>query len=211
MEIRTKLCNRANYGGRRTGPIGYLVIHYTSNLGDTAKNNADYFARETVGASAHYFVDESEVWQSVPDDSIAWHCGAKQYFHPACRNANSIGIEICMQDKQGGLRQASIDRAAQLTRMLMQEYSIPAGRVVRHYDVTHKNCPAPMVEDPALWAAFKAKLEVKTVSNDNTPAAWAKDAWDKVTAAGVMDGARPTEPVTRQELAVILDRLGLVT
>ena len=44
----------------------------------------------------------------------------------------------------------------------------------------------------------------------NTPAGWARDAWDKATKAGVMDGTRPTEPVTRQELAVILDRLGLV-
>lgn len=209
MEILTKLCNRANYGGKRTSPVGYLVIHYTSNLGDTAKNNADYFAREAVGSSAHYFVDESEIWQSVPDDSIAWHVGAKQYFHPACRNANSIGIEICMTDKNGRVRQASIDRAAQLTRALMAKYGIPAGRVVRHYDVTHKNCPAPMVENPALWAAFKAKLEVKPVS-DNTPAVWAKDSWEKVTAAGVMDGTRPADPVTRQELAAILDRLGLV-
>lgn len=48
------------------------------------------------------------------------------------------------------------------------------------------------------------------VDGENTPAAWAKDAWDKATKAGVMDGTRPTEPVTRQELAVILDRLGVI-
>lgn len=42
------------------------------------------------------------------------------------------------------------------------------------------------------------------------PAGWAKDAWDKATKAGVMDGTRPTEPVTRQELAVILNRLGVI-
>ena len=210
MEIKAKLCNSANYGGKRTSPIEYIVIHYTSNWGDTAKNNADYFAREIVKASAHYFVDESEVWQSVPDDRIAYHVGAKQYFHPASRNANSIGIEICMQDKQGRLRQASIDRAAQLVRDLMAKYDVPADRVIRHYDVTHKNCPAPMVSNPARWAAFQKSLEVKPV-NDNTPAAWAKDAWEKASDAKIVDGTRPTEPVTRQELAVILDRLGLVT
>lgn len=33
----------------------YIVVHYTSNEGDTAKNNADYFARESVKASAHFF------------------------------------------------------------------------------------------------------------------------------------------------------------
>ena len=209
MEIRTKLCNRANYGGKRTSPIEYIVIHYTANLGDTAKNNADYFAREIVKASAHYFVDETETWNSVPEDSIAYHVGAKQYFHPASRNANSIGIEICMQDKQGRLRQASIDRAAQIVRDLMAKYDVPADRVIRHYDVTHKNCPAPMVSDRALWAAFQKSLEVKPVSD--TPAPWAKEAWERAAEAKIVDGTRPTEPVTRQELAVILDRLGLVT
>ena len=217
MEIQTKLCNRANYGSARTSKIEYIVIHYTANLGDTAKNNADYFAREVVKASAHYFVDEQYVWQSVPDDRIAWHCGGGlqgsggHTYYGKCKNANSIGVEICMQDKHGKVRQGSIDRAAQLVRVLMAKYGVPADRVIRHFDVTGKVCPAPMVDDPApLWQKFKAKLEVKTVSNDNTPAAWAKDAWEKATKAGVVDGTRPTEPVTRQELAVILNRIGLV-
>lgn len=216
MEIKTKLCNSANYGGKRTSPIEYIVIHYTANLGDTAKNNADYFAREIVKASAHYFVDESEVWQSVPDDWIAWHCGGGlqgsggHTHYGKCKNANSIGVETCMQDKQGRLRQTSIDRAAQLVRELMAKYGIPADHVIRHYDVTGKMCPAPMVTDAARWTAFKKSLEVTTVASSNTPASWAKDAWDKATKAGVVDGTRPTEPVTRQELAVILNRLGQI-
>ena len=206
MNIRTKRCNAANHGGRRTQPIEYLVIHYTSNRGDTAKNNADFFAREITRTSAHYFVDENEIWQSVPDDTVAWHCGGSRYVHADCRNANAIGIEVCMQDRQGKLRQASIDRAARLARALMDRYGIPVERVLRHYDVTHKNCPAPMVEDPARWADFRKELNAMK----DTPASWAKEAWEKASAAQVVDGSRPTEPVTRQELAVILDRLGLV-
>lgn len=162
MEIKVKTARAENYtrASRKLSDIAYIAVHYTGNLGDTAKNNADYFARGVVTppASAHYFVDETEVWQSVPDDHAAWHVGASKYYHPACRNANSIGVEICMQDKQGRLRQASIDRAAALVRELMQRYSIPIERVVRHYDVTHKLCPAPMVSDPALWESFRAKL-----------------------------------------------------
>ena len=41
-------------------------------------------------------------------------------------------------------------------------------------------------------------------------AEWAEEAWEKATEKGVMDGTRPTDPVTRQELAVVLDRLGLI-
>lgn len=210
IKIQTKLSNRANYGSLRTIAPLYLVIHFTSNKGDTAKNNADYFAREIVKASAHYFVDENEVWQSVPDDTVAWHCGGSAYYHNECRNKNSIGIEICMNDKQGKVREKAIEHAAELARMLMDTYNIPIDRVVRHYDVTHKRCPGPMVDDPARWAEFKKTLEAKKMAANNTPASWAKEAWEKATKAGVVDGTRPTEPITRQEIVVILDRLKMI-
>lgn len=49
---------------------------------------------------------------------------------------------------------------------------------------------------------------------DNAPpdsaAAWAREGWQAAYEKGVLDGTRPTDPVTRQELAVVLHRLGLV-
>ena len=97
----------------------YIVVHYTSNRGDTAKNNADYFVREKIKASAHFFVDENKIWASVPENYVAWHCGAKRYRHTECRNTNSIGVEICMNDKAGNIRMKSIAHAAQFVRKLM--------------------------------------------------------------------------------------------
>lgn len=44
----------------------------------------------------------------------------------------------------------------------------------------------------------------------DAPAAWAAEAWRKAKDKGIMDGTRPAEGVTRQELAVVLDRLGLI-
>ena len=85
-------CNRANYGGLRGQKVDYIVIHYTAGRNDTAVNNGAYFAREAVGASAHYFVDEHAVVRSVPEDHVAWHCGGAVYRHPDCRNGNSIGV-----------------------------------------------------------------------------------------------------------------------
>lgn len=38
---------------------------------------------------------------------------------------------------------------------------------------------------------------------------WAQEVWEKVHAAGLMDGTRPRDAMTRQEMAVLLDRLGL--
>ena len=65
--IAFKQAHSGNYrrAARGKEDIRYLVIHFTANDGDTAKNNADYFARAEISTSAHYFVDENEVWQSV--------------------------------------------------------------------------------------------------------------------------------------------------
>lgn len=44
----------------------------------------------------------------------------------------------------------------------------------------------------------------------DTPDAWAAEAWQKAKDKGVLDGTRPRDNMTRQELAVVLDRLNLI-
>lgn len=190
MTIQKKRCNRANYGGKRKR-TKYIVVHYTSNHGDTAKNNADYFARERIKVSAHFFVDEKEIWSSVPENYVAWHCGAKRYRHPKCRNANSIGVEICMNDRAGELRMDSIEHAAQLVHKLMKRYQIPVENVIRHYDVTGKMCPAWMVQDNTLWRVFHEKIEEEPTLYyryyEDMPK-WAKPTVAKLVKKGFLKG-----------------------
>lgn len=162
-----KQANGANFAHGRTQPVQFLVIHYTANNGDTVQNNLDYFAGNAVGASAHYFVDENGYGQSVKDQDTAWHCGANQYKHPDCRNANSIGIELCSKkDSRGNyyFMDQTVYNAAALARQLMQTYGIDRSHVLRHYDVTGKRCPAPMVDNPTLWENFLNLLEDKTMT-----------------------------------------------
>lgn len=162
-----KQANGANFARGRTQPIEFLVIHYTANNGDTVQNNLDYFAGNAVGASAHYFVDENGYGQSVKDQDTAWHCGANSYRHPTCRNANSIGIELCSKkDSRGNyyFMDQTVYNAAALARQLMQTYGIDRSHVLRHYDVTGKRCPAPMVDNPTLWENFLNLLEDRTMT-----------------------------------------------
>ena len=172
MEISFKQANSGNYKKGRTKAIEYIVIHYTANKGDTAKNNADYFAREKIGRSAHYFCDETSVWNAVYDSDTAYHCGGSRQssfggsFYGICTNANSIGVEMCIHDKSGNIRQGTIETAIWLTRQLMATYGVKADKVIRHFDVTGKICPAPMVDDPSLWESFKAALTVAAPQAD---------------------------------------------
>ncbi len=225
MEIPFLAAAPGNYAPGRTAPISYLVVHYTSNRGDTAENNARYFARETTGTSAHYFVDQDTIWQSVRDTDTAWHCGTKTPVHPLCRNANSIGIEMC--DSADGVPQAVQSRTAALVRALMVQYGVPRENVLRHFDVTGKRCPAPWVDDSGAWERFQAELEVEPVTQEQfdamledylarrgqRPASdWAKPYIHSAVAGGVMTGAdggisRPQAFVTREELATVASAL----
>lgn len=225
MTINFKECNPSNFKRGRTSPIEYIVIHYTANQGDTAKNNADYFAREYVGASANYFCDETSVWNSVKDTDTAWHCGGGLQssigatFFGKCKNSNSIGVEICMNDKAGNVRQGSIDTAAELTRFLMNKYKIPADCVIRHYDVTGKNCPAPMVSDISIWNAFKAVLvaekeeEMKVYRYVKDMPEWAQPTFTKAINKGIVamdsSGAVTVYEPNLQPL-VWMDRAGML-
>lgn len=161
--LKEQLANPGNIGGPRdAGKIKYLVIHYTGNDGDQAANNAAYYHDSIVKASAHYFVDDHEVYCSVPDLTIAWAVGGKKWadcektgggkLYGAVTNTNSISIELCDTRGDGvyGASEETLENAAGLARMLMEKYSIPPENVVRHFDVTGKHCPAYMM-DKAAW------------------------------------------------------------
>lgn len=197
-------CNAANYRAGRTRPVQYIVMHYTANNGDTARNNCDYYHR--VGglqASAHYFVDEYGVMQSVHEDDTAWHCGARAYWHPECRNANSIGIEMCSRKRADGsyyIKPETVANAAALAKDIMQRYGIDIDHVLRHYDVTGKHCPMPWVDDPVQWDAFKASLapEENTDEEDEDMATrynsvnelpeWAQEETQRLVDRGALKG-----------------------
>ena len=162
MEIKTKLTqiNRTIMTNKQNK---YIVIHYVGAV-STAKANADYFYSINRQASAHYFVDENEIWQVVKEKDRAWHCGTTGKYYNECRNSNSIGIEMCCFNNNGVLdiTEKVISKTIELTKELMAKYNIPVENVIRHYDVTHKICPAPFVNNEARWNDFKSRLVPKS-------------------------------------------------
>ena len=217
MNIHKLLAHPSNYTEMDFREIKYIVIHYTANDGDTSEGNCQYFAGANRRSSAHYFVDGNEVWQSVADVDKAWHCGGDVYYHPACRNSNSIGIEICSHRASKDryyFDRAAVERAIELTRAKMAEYGIPAANVVRHYDVTHKKCPAPFVDDAAAWAEFKKALEADDMEKYQTlndAPEWARPTLKKLidedSLAGDGNGnINVSEDFCR--IMVVLDRRG---
>ena len=161
--------------------IPYLVIHYVGAV-SSAKANCNYFYSTYRGASAHYFVDDNSIWQAVLDKDIAWHCGANSYRHPSCRNSNSIGIEMCCYMNNGVLdiSDAVVNNTIELAAYICKKYGITIDRVIRHYDVTGKNCPAPFVRDGGRWNEFKNRLAVAINGAPVTPLNPEHDTMNKI-------------------------------
>lgn len=227
LPIREKL-SLINYTDHNdTARIRYIVIHYCGAVG-SAEANADYYYDSYRGASAHYFVGyEGEYWRTVSDGDIAWHCGTKgKYEHPVCRNSNSIGIEMCVRNKNGNhinavtedagwyFEEKTISATIALVSSLMDQYHVPAENILRHYDVTGKWCPAPYVNGQLQWKDFLSQLNQyrtkKEPPNMQAASPFAANAWVHACANGVFDGSNPTAPLTREQAAVVLERLNLL-
>lgn len=232
-------CNTKNHGGTRSAAaIKYLVYHYTGNDGDRDTNNAQYYQNYVVESSAHYFVDDDSVTQSVRDTEIAWAVGGKKWsdcpqtgggkLHGFVTNTNSISIEMCDTSRDGQLMatEATLANAIALGHMLMERYHIPFENVVRHFDVTGKHCPAYFM-DEARWAAFKARLAEKeepmekrynTMQEISDECPWATETIEKLIDDGIIKGngekdefGRPVDlSLTRDMLRLLVwnDRLG---
>lgn len=150
-EINNRNAKNISYGNKRSlNSIKYIVIHYTGNKKDTAKANADYFATSnTRQAGAHYFVDKKgEIWCSVPISLTAWsvgglysQSGGAGSYYQKCTNTNSVSIELCdCTDNVNWTQMLSVRKLIQY----IQEICPNAKKIIRHWDVNGKSCPAPM-------------------------------------------------------------------
>ena len=151
-----------NFSSRKGQKIQFIVIHDTGNAGKGADAIAhrNYFGGGNRNASAHYFVDDKRIVQIIGDSYSSWHCGDNQGYGRAlngCRNATSIGIELCI-NRDGDYRQA-YKNLVELTKNLMQKFSVPVSRVCRHYDVSRKRCPGTFFSK-GLWGDFQGKISM---------------------------------------------------
>jgi N-acetylmuramoyl-L-alanine amidase CwlA len=117
-------------------------------------------------------VDDDSIWQSVNLNDIAAHCGTTgTYYHSSCRNKNSIGIEMCCTAGNYKIGNKAIENAAQLVAALCKYFDISDvdKYIVRHYDITRKHCPGPMVgSNNASWTAFKDRVK-KLINPESKP------------------------------------------
>ena len=149
--------------GIESDGITGIVIHYTANPGSTAQDNRDYFnglqySQETSASSNFVVGLDGEIIQCVPTWEVAYASNDRNY--------DTVSIEVCHPDESGKFTDKTYRSLVQLTAWLCVKFNLTADDVIRHYDVTGKNCPKYFVENEEVWAAFKENVSLAITSEN---------------------------------------------
>lgn len=151
----------------------WIVIHNTGGS-STAKSTANHFFNgavvegKKVYTSAHYCVDDKEIYQILENTWKGHHAGnPKSGMYGADRGAsnnNSIGIEMCDGAKCD--KEKAVEIVIELARYLCRELKIPVDNVIQHYDVSGKDCPQ-WIRNNNKWNYIKT--EIKRRNDEQIP------------------------------------------
>ena len=131
-----------------------IVIHYVGNPGTTAQQNRDYYASSSSEVSSHFVIGlKGEVIQCIP-----LHEKSSASNH---RNKDTISIEVCHPDESGKFTDAAYQSLVKLTAWLCETCDLNSDDVIRHYDITGKQCPPYFVTHEDAWKQFKRDVAGK--------------------------------------------------
>ena len=135
--------------------VNYIAIHYTANPGATAIANRNYFenlanTHDTKVSSPFVVGLDGEVVQCIPTSEMSYATNS--------RNVDTISIECCHPDETGKFNDSTYDSVVKLTAWLCVQFGLTSENVIRHYDVTGKDCPKYYVENPDAWLQMKADI-----------------------------------------------------
>lgn len=125
-----------------------IVIHYVGNPGSTAQQNRNYYANPSSDVSSHFVIGlKGEIIQCIP---LYEKSSASNH-----RNKDTISIEVCHPDASGKFTDAAYQSLVKLTAWLCETCNLDSDDVIRHYDITGKQCPLYFVTHEGAWEQFK--------------------------------------------------------
>lgn len=156
MEVELLTVNPYSRPGTATEKIRGIVVHYTANPGSTALENRNYFenlkdTHETRVSSNFVVGIEGEIVQCVPTWEVAYASNE--------RNVDTVSIECCHPDETGQFTDATYRSVVELCAWLCLKFDLDEEDVIRHYDVTGKECPRYFVENEDAWENFRADVK----------------------------------------------------
>ena len=156
MNIEERLLTISPYcrSGEKQNRIQNVVVHWVGNAGSSALGNRNYFnslaTSHKTSASSHYIVGlNGEIIRCIPENEVAFHSGSYSM------NRKSVGIETCHPDWNGKFADSTYNNLVELCADICRRYGLTVNNIIRHYDVTGKDCPRYYVQNPPEWIKFK--------------------------------------------------------
>lgn len=119
-------------------------------------NMASYNPRDTLHVSWHLTVDENFIYQHIPFDESAWHCGDGSTVKSG--NRTSIGVEKCMD--AGGDRARTENNAIALHVYLLKNViQKTPSNVVPHQYWSGKYCPAVILKRDGSFNPYRSRIQ----------------------------------------------------
>ena len=152
IDVELLTVNPYSRPGTETKKITGVVVHYTANPGATAMDNRNYFenlkdSHETKVSSNFVVGLEGEIVQCVP----TW----EEAYASNSRNIDTVSIECCHPDESGKFNDKTYQSMVELCAWLCLKFDLDGNDVIRHYDVTGKDCPKYFVENEKAWEQFR--------------------------------------------------------
>lgn len=140
-----------------------IVVHYTANPGSTAMENRNYFEglkdSHATHASSHFVIGlEGEIVQCIPTKEEAYASNE--------RNSDTLSIECCHYAEDGKFSDRTYSSLVKLCAYLCHRFGLTQDDIIRHYDVTGKDCPKYLVEHPKAWKQFRADVKTALDNKD---------------------------------------------
>lgn len=130
--------NKFSRPGIKLDKVTKIAVHYVGNPNSTAIANRNYFENQKNGGryvSSHFIIGLSgEIIQCIPLNE--WSYCTNQ------ANGYSISIECCHPDVTGKFTTVTEKSLVELCAYLCELFKLdPEKDIIRHYDVTGKQCP----------------------------------------------------------------------
>lgn len=163
--------NEYSRSGKQLYSVNGLVWHWVANPGSTPEGNRNFFENRKDGkdgyGSAHYIIGiNGDTLQCIPECEMAYHVGANKYKEEAIKmfgpypNATTIGIELCHPTWEGYFTDETLQSLIKLSVSICKRYNLhPSVDIVRHYDITGKNCPKWFIEHEDEFISLKNKIQ----------------------------------------------------
>lgn len=185
----------------------YIVLHHADASQCTVYDVHQWHLNNGwAGIGYAYFVDkQGTIFRGRPHNVIGAHC----------QNYNYRSLGICAEGDYEN-EQMPLEQANAIIALLIELRKIyPRAKIVGHRDLNATSCPGRYYLFDEIVQGVQAKSlleEVARMFKDVPEGYWARGSIERLANLGLLKGYedgtfRPDEPLTRAQLAAVLDRL----